>query len=269
MGKLRIRPITLSRVLAEKGIVTFLSYYGEKIWRPYTFWIIEGAGKNILVDSAIHAEDYKRYHPGFKDLPIEHLLSFEEGLSKASLKPDDIDLIIQTHLHFDHCYNTSKCKKAKVLVQEEELRFAKKPHPVFSTMYSKSLLQGLKFELIQGRKKILPGIEVIPVPGHTPGCQAVAVETKSGRAIITGCCCIKENFYPPEDIKERVSPLAGYPLIIPGIHFNASAAYESLKKIKKLADILLPVHEPELMNMEMIPDDDPQPLRSRERGKSK
>jgi N-acyl homoserine lactone hydrolase len=257
MSRYRIRPVTLSRVLAEKGIMTFLSYYGEKIWRPYTFWIIEGADKNILVDTAIHAEDYKRYHTGFRNLPIEHRLSFEEGLSKASLKPDDIDLVIQTHLHFDHCYNTSKCKKANVLVQEEELRFAKKPHPVFSTMYSKSLLQGLKFETIRGRKKILPGIEVIPVPGHTPGCQAVAIETKAGRAIITGFCCIKENFDPPEDIKERVSPLAGYPLIIPGIHFDAYMAYESLRKIKRLADILLPVHEPELMNIEMIPDDDP------------
>jgi hypothetical protein len=97
MSRYRIRPVTLSRVLSEKGIMTFLSYYGEKIWRPYPFWIIEGAGKNIFVDTAIHAEDDKCYHPGFKNLPIEHLLSFEEGLSKASLKPDDIDLVIQTH----------------------------------------------------------------------------------------------------------------------------------------------------------------------------
>ncbi len=257
MRKLRIRPITLARARAEKGLMTFLTHYGEKIWRPYIFWVIEGTGRNVLVDTAIHAENYRNYHPGFRDYAIEPLMTFEEGLAKASLKPDDIDIVIQTHLHFDHCYNTSKCKKAKVLVQEEELRFAKKPHPVFSTMYSKSLLQGINFESIQGHKKILPGIEVIPVPGHTPGCQAVAIETKAGRAIITGFCCIRENFYPPEDIKERVSPIAGYPLIIPGIHFDASLAYESLRKIKRLADILLPVHEPELMNVEIIPDDDP------------
>ena len=55
------------------------------------------------------------------------------------------------------------------------------------------------------------------------------------------------------DIKETVSPFAGYPIIIPGIDCNASLEYESLVKIKDLADIVLPVHEPELMNVNTIP----------------
>jgi len=223
------------------------------IWRPYIFWIIEGAGQNIIVDTGIHAEDYKRYHPGFRNLPIEHCLTFEEGLSKASIRPDDVDLVIQTHLHFDHCFNTSRCKNAKVVVQEDELEFAKAPHPMFANMYSESLLQGLEFEPIRGRKEILPGIEVIPVPGHTPGCQAVSVETEAGCAVIAGFCCIKENFFPSEDIQERVSPFAGYPIIVPGIHFDVMQAYESVLKVKELADIVLPLHEPEIMNMEVIP----------------
>ncbi len=253
MARYRIRPLTLSRALAEKGIMTYLANYGEKIWRPYIFWVIEGARENILVDSAIHAEDYRSYHPGFRNFPIEHLLSFEEALSRASMRPDDIDIIIQTHLHFDHCFNTSKCKRARIFVQEEELRFAENPHPIFSVMYPNSLLRGLTFETIRGQREILPGIEVIPVPGHTPGCQAVAIETKEGQAIITGFCCIKENFYPPADVKERISPMAGYPINIPGIHYDSIQAYESLSKVKELADILLPVHEPELMDIGMIP----------------
>lgn len=233
--------------------MTYLIYHGEQIVRPYVFWIIEGAGKKIIVDTAIHAEQYRGHHPGFRNLPIEHCLTFEEGLSKASLQPDDLDMVIQTHLHFDHCFNTSRCKNAKVVVQEDELEFAKAPHPMFANMYSESLLQGLKFEPIRGRKEILPGIEVIPVPGHTPGCQAVSVETEAGRAVIAGFCCIKENFFPSEDIQERVSPFAGYPIIVPGIHFDVMQAYESVLKAKELADIVLPLHEPEIMNMEGIP----------------
>ena len=253
MGNLRIRPVTLSRVQADKGVMTYLTYYGEKIWRPYIFWIIEGAGQNILVDTAIHASQYQSYHPGFRDLPLEHMSTFEEALSRVSLRPEDIDLVIQTHLHFDHCFNTSKCSNARVLVQEEELAFARDPHPLFSILYAESLFEDLNFEVIRGPKEILPGIEVIPVPGHTPGCQAVCIETEVGRAVITGFCCIKENFFPPEDIRERVSPFAGYPIMIPGIHFNAAQAYESVQKIKELADVVIPNHEPELMDIETIP----------------
>lgn len=253
MGKLRVRPVTLCRVQADKGIMTYMTYYGKKIWRPYIFWIIEGAGQNILVDTAIHAHEYQGYHPGFEALPFESLSTFEEALDKVSLRPEDIDLVIQTHLHFDHCFNTSKCKNARILVQENELEFARDPHPTFSILYSQSLLDGINFETIRGNKEILPGIEVIPVPGHSPGCQAVSIDTEAGRAVITGFCCIKENIFPAEDIQERVSPFAGYPVIIPGIHFDAISAYESILKIKKIADIVIPMHEPELMNVETIP----------------
>jgi glyoxylase-like metal-dependent hydrolase (beta-lactamase superfamily II) len=253
MNTYRILPITLARAESDKGPMTYLIHYGKKIWRPYIFWIIEGAEKNIIVDSAIHADDYRAYHRGFGNLPIEHLMSFEEGLSMASLTPSEIDIVIQTHLHFDHCHNSKKCINAKILVQDDELRFAMDPHPVFAPMYSSHLLEGLAFETVRGRQRILPGIEVVPVPGHTPGCQAVAIDTDAGRAVISGFCSIKENFFPAEDIKENVSPFAGYPVTIPGIHYSAERAYESMLKVKQLADIILPLHEPELMEVDSIP----------------
>ena len=85
------------------------------------------------------------------------------------------------------------------------------------------------------------------------GCQAVAIDTEGGKAVITGFCCVRDNFFPPDDIRERVSPLAGYPVIIPGIHVDSFKAYESVEKIKALADIIIPNHEPEFMDIETIP----------------
>ena len=253
MGNWSIRPITLCRVPADKGMMTYMAYYGEKIWRPYIFWILEQRGQRVLVDTGIHADQYRGYHPGFKALPFEALSSFEEALARFDLAPEDISLVIQTHLHFDHCFNTSKCRNARIVVQEDELRFARDPHPLFENFYADYLIKDLHFESIKGRNEILPGIEVIPVPGHSPGCQAVSVKTQAGQAIISGFCCIKENFFPPEDIQERVSPFSGYPVMIPGIHYDVVQAYTSLKKIKDLADIILPLHEPELMEVEVIP----------------
>ncbi len=253
MRTYRIIPATLSCVPGEKGMMTYLSFYGEKIMRPYVFWIIEGADRNVIVDTAIHAAQYQGHHPCFRDLPIQHRLSFEEALARASMRPEDVDLVIQTHLHFDHCANTQRCPKAKVIVQAEELEFARNPHPVFAGMYSRALLENLDFVPLRGRQEILPGIEVIPAPGHTPGCQAVSINTAKGRAVITGFCCVKENFYPAEDVRARGGPLSGSSVLIPGIHSDARQAYESMLKIKDMADILLPVHEPEIMEMDVIP----------------
>lgn len=253
MATYRIRPITLARQKADKGPMTYLVHYGETIWRPYIFWIVEGAKQNILVDTAIEAADYRSYQPAFRDLSIEHLLTFEEGLAKASLTPADVDIVIQTHLHFDHSYNTFKCDNAKVIVQEKELRYARDPHSVFRSMYARALLEGLDFMTVDGQKEILPGIELIPAPGHTPGCQAVSIRTEAGRAVISGFCCVRENFYPSADIHKTDSPFAGAEVIIPGIHHDAAQAYDSIVKIKELADIVLPVHEPDLMGVESIP----------------
>ena len=104
-----IIPLVLSRYVGEKGLMTYMIDYGKPIIRPFVMWYIKGLEKNILVDTAIEAADYQAYHPKFKDLEFESLMSFEEALESVNLSPDKIDIVIQTHLHFDHCYNTRKC----------------------------------------------------------------------------------------------------------------------------------------------------------------
>lgn len=248
-----IKPLMLAKTNAEKGPMTYLSYPGVPIMRPYVFWYVRADDKNILIDSAIEAQDYHNYHPGFKDLPFEPIQSFEEALAKVGCAPEDIDMVIQTHLHMDHVYNTLKCKNAAVLVQEDELKFALDPHPVMQVMYPHDMLKKMDFETMKGDQTIVPGIEVMLLPGHTPGCQGVAVDTAEGKAIITGCCSIMENFTPPEDVKDKVSPFATYPVIAPGIHSDPFQAYDSALKIKQLADIIIPAHDPEMAAKTQIP----------------
>jgi glyoxylase-like metal-dependent hydrolase (beta-lactamase superfamily II) len=216
-------------------------------------WYIRAGDKHVLVDTAIEAEDYRNYHPGFNDMPFQSVQTFEEALVKVDCTPDDVDIIIQTHLHMDHMYNTPKCKNAVVYVQKKELEFALSPHPIFEIAYPKEIIKKLKLEVIEGDKTILPGIAVMLVPGHTPGGQAVVVETIKGRAVISGFCSIMENFNPPEDIKTKISPLATYPVIAPGIHTDLFQAYESTLRVKQMADIIIPLHDPDLALKEEIP----------------
>jgi N-acyl homoserine lactone hydrolase len=253
MNTYTIKPLILSKRMSEKGSMTYLAYSGHPIIRPYVMWYIRAGHKNILVDTAIEAEDYKNYHPGFNNLPFKPIQSFEEALAKVDCVPDDIDIIIQTHLHMDHIYNTPKCRNAVVYVQEKELEFSLNPHPIFEIVYPREIIESINFSIINGEKTILPGISVMPVPGHTPGGQAVIVETIRGKAVISGFCSIMENFNPPEDVKTKISPFASYPVIAPGIHTDLFKAYESVLKVKQVADIIIPLHDPEMALLEQIP----------------
>lgn len=235
------------------GPMTYLAYLGRPIIRPYVMWYIRAGDTNVLVDTAIEAEDYRTYHPGFNHMPFEPVQSFEQALGKVGCTPNDIDIVIQTHLHMDHIYNTSKCRNAVIYVQKKELEFALNPHPIFEILYPRDIIENLAFEVIDGEHSILPGIAVMPVPGHTPGGQAVIVETAEGKAVISGFCSIMENFYPPEDVKEKVTPFASYPVIAPGIHTNLFQAYESMLKVKGIADIIIPMHDPVMAERDHIP----------------
>lgn len=243
MKTYRIKPLPLSKMEVDAGFLMFRFNYGKKINVPNYCWYLEGNDLKILVDTAVEAS----MATTFRGFPAEDIMSFEDALAIVDLKPDDIDLVIQTHLHWDHCANTSKCRNARVLVTEEELKSAFSPHPIQAQSYKKELLKDLKFVYVKDWGEVAPGIQLIPVPGHSAGTQAVAVNTDHGKAIITGFCCLKDNFEPPQDIREVM------PVIAPGTHLSAIDAYESALRLKGLADILIPVHDGSFVGMESIP----------------
>jgi glyoxylase-like metal-dependent hydrolase (beta-lactamase superfamily II) len=120
------------------------------------------------------------------------------------------------------------------------LEYSLNPHPLFKNLYHKPYFEDENFELIDGDKNILPGLDVIFVPGHSPGCQAVLVETKMGKVAITGFCCITDNFAQNDNEKK---------LIIPTYHENPILAYGSIQKIEQIADYVYPIHEAKLVKM--------------------
>jgi glyoxylase-like metal-dependent hydrolase (beta-lactamase superfamily II) len=237
-----IYPILTARIATDQSTQTYFAGFGNEIIMPCVGWYIDADGVDILIDSGADEATINKYWHGGEDVQ-----TLEEALAKHDKRPADIDYVIQTHLHFDHCGNTHLCHNAKVIVQEEELKFAFATHPLFAAIYPNELYVGLNFQVINGEKELFPGIRVIPAPGHTPGTQAVALETEKGLAVITGFCCIKENFQVPDEMK----PL--WPFFTPGIHTDALQAYWSALKITGMADILIPSHEMEFATMDKIP----------------
>jgi len=225
------------------GNLTYLMNYGKKTWVGIYAWYIEGGDEHILVDTGVTANFIRSYR-GF---PTQEIMSFEDALATVGLSPTDIDVVIQTHLHYDHCGNTRMCKNARVIVQEDELEFALSPHLIMAKPYYKPFFEHLKFACVRGRYEVASGIELIPVPGHSPGTQAVSVETAQGKAIISGFCSINENFAPPSEVAEM------WPVLTPGIHTNPMDALDSALMIKELAGILIPQHDPSFVGIKSIP----------------
>ncbi len=243
INQYRIRPVPLVRMHQSMGVYTYLMNWDQRITSANGLWYIEGAPDKILVDAGRSS-----LTASFKQTEVEQVQTLEDGLGKFGLEPGDIELIILTHLHYDHVELAHRYPRAKFIVQKAELDFALNPRGALSkAVYRKELFQGLDFEIVEGDSEIIPGLKVLLTPGHTPGGQSVAVNTGQGLAVITGFCCIRENFEPPEDIKKVM------PIITPAIHLNVLELDESMLRIKQIGDIIVPVHDAGSFGKDIIP----------------
>jgi glyoxylase-like metal-dependent hydrolase (beta-lactamase superfamily II) len=113
-----------------------------------------------------------------------------DNLAAIGVSPDEIDIVINTHLHFDHCgWNTRRkgdevfatFPTAKYYVQEGEWRHAQKQHIRDAVSYISDnynpLLESGHMQLLHGDQEIVPGISVKLFPGHTMNMQAVVVSS--------------------------------------------------------------------------------------------
>lgn len=116
-----------------------------------------------------------------------------ENLQAARVAPDEIDIVINTHLHFDHCgWNTIRqgdrvtptFPRAKYCVQEGEWQHAQEQHIRDAISYISDnynpLIKSGQMQLLRGDQEIVPGISVRVFPGHTMHMQAVVV-TSGGK----------------------------------------------------------------------------------------
>ena len=118
MALYTIHPIVMGTKIFDKGMMTYQSGYGERYVIPIYSWYLEGGEQKILVDtgemSPIQSEDREKSING-------RIYTFEEGLGRWGLSPEEIDVVIHTHIHNDHCENDFKCTNATFYIHENEL----------------------------------------------------------------------------------------------------------------------------------------------------
>ncbi len=100
-----------------------------------------------------------------------------DALADLDMTPADIGLVINTHLHFDHCGQNAVFRHAACYVQRAELHRAERESP---DLYAWFDFMNARFELLDGDAEVLPGLSVIATPGHTAGHQSVLVQSADG-----------------------------------------------------------------------------------------
>jgi N-acyl homoserine lactone hydrolase len=244
----KIHPIVMGTKAFDKGMMTYQHDYGKPYTIPIYSWYLEGGDKKVLVDTGEMGPLLSKER---EDAIGGKIYKFEEGLARWGLKPEDIDIVIHTHLHNDHCENDDKCVNAVFYVHEKELQRIHNAHPL-DFRYNEDFITDIEkrgqIRTITGDREILPGIRVIHTPAHTEGGLTVLVDTDKGKAAITGFCIIMENFDPPIKIKAMEMEV-----IPPGTHVNVYEAYDIVLKVRDTADILIPLHEPKFASIDTIP----------------
>jgi glyoxylase-like metal-dependent hydrolase (beta-lactamase superfamily II) len=155
--------------------------------------LIRAAGKTILVETGAGDKwDAKR-----RDIyAFEGSPRLPEQLAQRGVKPQDVDIVINTHLHFDHCgWDTrlvdGKARptfpNAKYIVQRKDFEHAKQPterdRASFMLDNYMPIEEARQWELLDGEKQIVTGVSAFPAPGHTHAMQCVKLESGGKTAI--------------------------------------------------------------------------------------
>jgi glyoxylase-like metal-dependent hydrolase (beta-lactamase superfamily II) len=206
--------------------------YGQKLEFHAFCAAIEGNGVKILVDTGIKDPEW------VSEVMIPTWIDKEQevdyALGEIGWKPADVDIVINTHLHHDHCANNIKFRNAEFYIQAIEWDYCQNPIFTQQVLYRNYWLTGeltpWQYHIISDDYyDVLPGVRLMQTPGHTPGHQAVLVNTAEGTVCATG-----------DSANDMLNFSKG---LAPAGHTSVPAALASLEKIRANADRLLMAHD--------------------------
>jgi glyoxylase-like metal-dependent hydrolase (beta-lactamase superfamily II) len=165
---------------------------GEMVYNPYFVYVVRHPEGVVLFDSGAHpdlaADPVARMGAAAADfvVKVEEDDAIEPVLARIEMTPADVDLVIQSHLHFDHAGGLHAFPGTPVMVQREELEFAESPTEEQRDIYIADDFAGVEdWRLLDGEEDVFGDgrLLVVPTPGHTKGHQSLLVRLDDGRSI--------------------------------------------------------------------------------------
>ena len=250
---IKITAINTGWLEADLGTYVFWKgKAGAKIWNPVMCFLVETPEHRILVDTGLPDEERAtKYHHNCekRGCPQVH-----EALGELGWKCDDIDIVLFTHLHWDHVHNVDKFPAARKICTRAEIEWAYNPLPLYYRTYESPILgitspiRDCHFELVEGECQIVPGVSVFPTPGHSIGHQAVVAHSKAGDIVIAGDAIFQMRNMEPNEAEN-------WRYWVPARFVNAVDGWRSVEEIDKRADYVLACHDEGVLGQDTYPFD--------------
>lgn len=190
---------------------------------------------NILFDTGIAGDWEKTWPEQFKrDYSFHHLNDLAEELKKIGLTVDDIDLLVCSHLHYDHAGNIKLFKGTKagqhilisrVEAEEAFVKTAISPDGVSGAYFrDEIIMDGIGYQLLEEDTWISEDIRLFIQKGHTPGVIGLLIKTdQSGYYLFTSDAVYSSYNYGP-------------PVVLPGLCVDPDAYRNNVEKVRKLQE---------------------------------
>ena len=203
--------------MADLDILTygfaFLSDQGGLGWS--TVSLLTVGGQNILIDTG----------------PASRRPMLYQALQDRNLGLEDIDTVILTHLHWDHCQNTDLFNSARILLHPRELDYARNPSrgDISAAWYIADMLGKMNVEPVSDGDAIAEGVSIIDTPGHTKGHISVRVQVGDDAVLVAG------DALPDGGTVKRGLPY--------NIFWDVDDAAESVQKMLDVSQVFYPGHD--------------------------
>lgn len=162
-----------------------------------TCLLIRAHGGNILVDTGLGSKEDAKFQKMFA---VDRTASLDQSLARLGLSREDIDLVVNTHLHFDHAGGNTRhtddgalipaFPKAQYIVQRGEYEDAVQANERTRASYRPDnfmpITDANRWDLLDGNSELLPGITAVLTPGHTRFHQGVKIESEGQTAFYLG-----------------------------------------------------------------------------------
>ena len=155
-----------------------------------------------------------------------------EAMKQAEIQPKEIDTVVLTHIHWDHCLNVDLFTGARIVagrgeIQKGYMMGVKDEH----TKYFRQLLKSMGAESIRDGQRISDHTRALLTPGHSPGHVAVGVENDDGSTTV-----VSGDAIPNYRAYRRTFP--------DFVYYNSSQAKASVARIKKMKPaMVIPGHD--------------------------
>jgi len=162
--------------------------------------LVEAGSELVLIDTGAGNKEEEKFLDIYGIENDGDPTALEDAIREAGFQPSDVTVVINTHLHFDHAGGNTVMREdgsvevsfpgVRHVVQLGEWQFAHLQNERVRASYLlpnfEPVEQAGLYEFVEGVVEVVPGIRVLPTPGHTPGHQSVLLESQGESALYLG-----------------------------------------------------------------------------------